>query len=97
MILKIKSNDHRAKQSWRFIEDVTGLHFSVYADMDDYNNSPVSTGVQEIHFTSTDITPAVQDILFAAFYTESLGAVHLFCDTECYLLNDNGRTIERLI
>ena len=103
MLLKIKAANMEAKLSWRFIENVTGLHYSLYEDgrrfKDDYRQTPCPVDVQELYFEDHNQVCCASgpNILFATFTTPELGAVHLFCDTQCYLLNENGRTIERLL
>jgi len=104
MILKMRAtNDPNSNlcpmESWRYFEDVQGLHYSVYASEEHFRKENATWGlpsdVQEIWFAEQK--PADGSILFLAFHSESLGAVHLFCNTQCYLMNDNGKTIEKLI
>jgi len=92
MILKVRTDDGiniddvPVKHSWRMYDGVEGLHYTLYGSEKLLDSKHVQWA-----------TPADGEILFAAFSTEAQGAVHLFVNTECYLLNDNGRTIERLI
>lgn len=105
MILKVRTDDGTSiddvpvKHSWRLYDGVEELHYTLYGSEKLLDSKYVQWGkpedVQEIWHTHPK--PADGEILFAAFYTQTQGAVHLFVNTECYLLNDNGRTIERLI
>jgi len=105
MILKIKANNPVATESWRFFENVEGLHYSKYqfSHLAFERNRTIPEDVQEIHMMED--RPCCEngdnnghgETLECCFYAENLGAVHLYCNTQAYLLNDNGKTIERLI
>lgn len=102
MILKVRTNvDNNLcpKESWRFYDGVEGLHYSIYPSestfFEESKNWGVPSDVQTIELC--ELKPVDGEILFAAFNSAATGPVHLFCNTTCYLLNDNGRTIEKLI
>ena len=106
MILKVKTSnanghldDLPVKESWRFYEGVEGLHFTVYASEEKLRIAAskwaTPSDVQEIWITEEK--PVDDDILFMAFSSDSLGAAHIFCNTTCYLLNSEGRNIQKLI
>lgn len=99
MILKVKSNAPDTKSSWRLYDGVEGLHYSVYESgaklTEESNKWAVPSDVQLVEHRGEYL--ADHPMLFCSFSSMSMGPVHLFCDTECYLLNDAGKTIERLI
>lgn len=102
MILKVKSEVEGSNNSWRFYDGVEGLHYTVYDNASEtkknYEQCGTPADVQEVWY-EYNLRPVAmsQPVLLAAFSSEATGCMHLFCSTECYLLNDAGKTIERLI
>jgi hypothetical protein len=94
MILKIKAKevDTQAKEAWRLFDGIEDLHYSVYDEP--VKQTAVEVGVMELDFIT--MKPASGVLLFCLF-TIGSRTVHIWCNTEAYLLNDNGKTIERLI
>lgn len=103
MILKVKAANERAEASWRYFDGVKGLHYSIYAYSHLAWGGIVANDVQEIHFMKPRICAEEGDVngygetLEMCFYSETTGAIHVYSNTEVYLLNDTGKTIERLI
>ena len=106
MILKVRTsnvNSHldevMPRISWRYYDGVNGLHYSIYVSEAGFKaeSKKWSTpdDVQEVWLLEPK--PADGNLLFMAFDSAATGLMHLFCNTECYLLNDSGKTIERLI
>jgi len=102
MILKVKSEVEGSNNSWRFYDGCEGLHYTLYDSASDTKKNYAQCGVpSDVHevWYEYNLRPQAMDqpILLAAFSSQTTGPVHLFCSTECYLLNDLGKTIERLI
>lgn len=94
MILKIKEMADRkySRDSWKMFDNIENFSYTVYTD-------PVRTGglgVGVIEHSFIETKPANDDMLFCAFMSGPQG-INIWCNTEAYLLNDNGKTIERLI
>lgn len=106
MIIKIKTNNVNVHlsdsptivESWRLFEGVQGLHYTTYASESDLKSfagkQELVEGVQEIWLVEPK--PVDDIIMFLSFFSEATGATQIYCNTECYLLNDNGKTIERI-
>jgi len=107
MILKIKTmgknalndtEEARIEESWMFFEDVTNIHYTIYASETELTNAQmkwiVPEGVQSIWIIEDHLVES--KMLFMSFFSDRMENVHLFCNTTCYLLNDNGKTIERI-
>lgn len=99
MILKIRAANPTATESWRYFDGVEGLHWSKYP----YDGTQFPGGVmppaedaQRVEFLGETITDPGQ-IIFMSFASESTGPIEIWCNTTAYLLNDSGKTIERLI
>jgi len=107
MILKIKACGTNQSpddmllvtDSWRFFDRVEGLHFNKYVSENQLRVAAsgwaTPSDVQEIWMTEDK--PVDGAIIFMSFDSDRTGPIHVFCNTECYLLNDQGKTIERLI
>jgi hypothetical protein len=88
------------EESWRFFDGVQGLHYTIYPQKTSFMKIEAAKwktpkGVQEIWMINEYLKE--KRVLFASFDNERTGPTHLFCNSECYLLNDQGKTIERLI
>jgi len=95
MILKIKTANEEAAESWRFYEGVSNLHYSLYYNEPAVENTVVSDEVQEIDHR--DQSKVGRQFVECCFYSDSTGPAHVRANTAVYLLNDSGKTIERII
>lgn len=105
MILKIKATDPNAAESWRFFDGVRDLHYSIFNEIGKMNDSlkpqmvvvegKENGDVQQIWFMGPD--NPVEKKIFLSFHSDLTGPTEIYCNTQCYLLNDLGKTIEKLI
>lgn len=97
MILKVRAMADEIEQSWRYFDNINGVHWTKFHTRPP-KDLPVD-GVQYLWFMLPLSWPteANRDILMVSFFSEATGPVEIWSETEVYLLNDNGKTIERLI
>lgn len=96
MILKVRAMADGLEQSWRYFDNINGVHWTKFPTRPP-KDSPVED-VQYVWFMLPATWPkADTGILMVSFFSEATGPVELWSETEAYLLNDNGKTIERLI
>ena len=100
MILKIRAGNPLTEDSWRFFDGVQGLHYNVYdagiyaLKEEEFRQKETIESVQYVRFW--DALPPCKVILLT-FDSETTGQIEITCNTTVYLLNDSGKTIERLI
>lgn len=98
MILKVQAPNRNAVESWRFFEDVQGMHYSLYSNEVAYQeanaNVVESTEVQTVDFRSG--SNPYTGFVECCFSTPNEGLIHLLANMEVYLLQSNGKTIERI-
>lgn len=98
MILKVQAPNRNAVESWRFFEDVQGMHYSLYSNEVAYQeanaNVVESTEVQTVDFRSG--SNPYTGFVECCFSTPNEGPIHLLANMEVYLLQSNGKTIERI-
>lgn len=101
MILKVKAVNPEAIESWRYFDGVEGFHWSRYSADEAMKIcvNPAVTGVQFLDLTYPAGTPhdVERGYAFFAFVSETTGPMEILCETSAYLLNDSGKTIEKLI
>ena len=99
MILKIRTSNAETDNSYRFFDGVQGLHYNIL-DAEVYarrptENSPVPEGVQRLFFWDDQMPP--WKVAELSFHSEMTGPTEITANTRVYLLNDDGKTIEKLI
>lgn len=104
MIIKIRTTNDMIPRAdgegdfWRIFADVSGLH---------YGKQPIPANpappierdqVNRYHFVSDDGSTLGNKTVAGMLLTfyEDGQPVEMFTNHECYLMNDNGRTIEQL-
>jgi hypothetical protein len=106
MILKIAADNPYASESWRFFEGCRDIHINKmnveqYKKFEEYSFSvPKPADVQVLFFGDFDNIlepPSGPCIVFISFHSDLTGATEIHCCTHAYLLDDQGKTIERLI
>lgn len=91
MILKVRGTGEQ--ESWRFYDGISEVQTSV-GPRADYSGLGSHPDVQEEWFEID--TPAPVLFVFVAFLDKDGNPRHVIANTEVFLMNDNGRTIERL-
>jgi hypothetical protein len=100
MIIKVRVplEEEGVNQSWEYYAGVEGLQVIQYKDGVKQRAACAKLGIPaEVQVAwYEEPKPSASPLLFATFHSQFTGPMHLYCDTECYLLNDSGKTIERI-
>ena len=99
MIIKIRTANVETDNSYRFFDGVQGLHYNII-ESEVYarrvaENRLLPEGVQCLLFWDEQLPPC--NVAELSFHSEMTGPVEITANTTIYLLNDQGKTIERLI
>jgi hypothetical protein len=96
MIVKVRAANDKAIESWRYFDGAEGVHWSSYNSRDEsgWNRDLV---IEDVQYVEAVCGSHDSKHVLITFTSDMTGSIEILCNTEVYLMNNSGKTIEKLI